>query len=76
MRHRVPLIFSIAITVVCLSVAGYFWFDNGAVPSVAYVAEERHSWHVPAPLNASLGFGKIYYVSLPSYVRHDFRADL
>lgn len=85
MRHRILIFFPIAITVICLYVAGYFRFDDEAVPSVANVAEERNSassvanvaeqrqrWHVPAPLNASLGFGKIYYVSLASYVCHDF----
>jgi hypothetical protein len=29
-------------------------------------ATQHHPWHVAAPLNASLGFGKVLMISLPS----------
>jgi hypothetical protein len=41
----------------------YFFF-----PEHLDAAAQHHPWHVAAPLNASLGFGKVLMISLPSYI--------
>lgn len=40
--------------------------DVAAVPR-NIIPKETEERRIPGPLNASLGFGKLYYISLPSY---------
>jgi hypothetical protein len=50
-----------------LSLIGYMWFYNLHIFGVRNGSLEVDGWSSSAPLNESLGFGKIYYISLPSY---------
>lgn len=77
----IPVAFVVLVTL-CLT--GFFLFGDLSVPRLSNVAlpsigvpgiksvasEEHRLLHVPAPLNASLGFGKIFYISLPTYLHH------
>lgn len=66
---------SIMFVVISLWLTGSFLFGDVAelrvanvpVPSVINMPEEHP---VPKPFNASLGFEKIYYISLPTHVHH------
>lgn len=52
---------------VCFCLIGSLAFGDVAAPRKA---KEAQTLEVPSTFNESLGFGKIYYVSLPSYIRH------
>jgi len=61
MRPRLQIPLFIAGGIVLFLFTSVFFFSDHISE-----ARERHAWHVPAPLNASLGFGKILMISLPS----------
>lgn len=64
MRHgSVIATFTMAIMVMVWLASLLRVGDVAVVPTDTETEEKR----IPAPLNASLGFGKLYYISLPSY---------
>lgn len=68
MRHgSVIAIFTMAIMVMVWLASLLRVGDVAAVPTDTIPKEETVERRIPAPLNASLGFGKLYYISLPSY---------
>jgi hypothetical protein len=65
------LLFLTPIVAVCVCLTSYrllcLWSTRHAMPVA--------NGHISSPFNSSLGFGKIYYISLPEYTL-TFSADL
>ena len=62
MHQKLLLPILIAIVVIGLCITRYYSFLYENIPTVMNTEKELH---LPAPFNASLGFAKIFFVSLP-----------
>jgi hypothetical protein len=68
---RPKIALAIPIAIIVIGFIDYFCFHDTVIPirSMAHLPENQLGY-VPAPMNSSLGFGKLYYISLPSYYNH------